>query len=171
MQGRNKVKASRRPSPKIIKTTTVIKTDEEKPMVPTLKTDKITITAKRTSVGIIGPITEGRATSLVRCGTGWRVEGWDLAKDTDPILKAKAAAAVLGLNKKKEKKDEQASCSRTGYCVICGDISTLSCAACSKVYYCGKSHQKKHWSRHKADCYPAEPMTPKEYQELFGPLG
>eukprot|EP00004_Rigifila_ramosa_P027570 TRINITY_DN9033_c0_g1_i1.p1 TRINITY_DN9033_c0_g1~~TRINITY_DN9033_c0_g1_i1.p1 ORF type:complete len:169 (-),score=28.29 TRINITY_DN9033_c0_g1_i1:45-551(-) len=35
---------------------------------------------------------------------------------------------------------------------FCGKEGANQCSGCKSVFYCGKDHQKEHWSRHKADC-------------------
>ena len=35
-------------------------------------------------------------------------------------------------------------------------VQLLACAACEKVYYCGKACQKSHWKVHKPSCVPRE---------------
>lgn len=39
-------------------------------------------------------------------------------------------------------------------CVVCKKETKLCCAQCRSVFYCGKEHQKKDWTRHKRFCAP-----------------
>jgi hypothetical protein len=38
-------------------------------------------------------------------------------------------------------------------CAVCArDVATKKCSRCMGVAYCGKEHQKEHWSAHKTEC-------------------
>ena len=37
-------------------------------------------------------------------------------------------------------------------CSICKQFPVYKCSSCKKAYYCGKMHQKVHWSSHKRSC-------------------
>ncbi|XP_059474877.1 SET domain-containing protein SmydA-8-like [Neocloeon triangulifer] len=43
---------------------------------------------------------------------------------------------------------------QSGKCAVCLAEAALQCAGCRSVFYCGKGHQKSHWSGHKAQCRP-----------------
>ena len=42
--------------------------------------------------------------------------------------------------------------SRSTQCAICQIEADKKCTGCNEVAYCGKEHQRKHWSTHKKDC-------------------
>lgn len=37
-------------------------------------------------------------------------------------------------------------------CPICKSLTVSRCAACNKVAYCSREHQKAHWKVHKGEC-------------------
>ena len=41
---------------------------------------------------------------------------------------------------------------RSTQCAICEIEADKKCTGCNEVAYCGKEHQRKHWSTHKKDC-------------------
>ena len=41
---------------------------------------------------------------------------------------------------------------RITQCAICEIEADKKCTGCNEVAYCGKEHQRKHWSIHKKDC-------------------
>ena len=43
------------------------------------------------------------------------------------------------------------------HCAVCGAVSSMCCGKCRSVYYCGKEHQKGHWTTHKRLCKQATP--------------
>ena len=49
-------------------------------------------------------------------------------------------------------KTEMEAASRSTQCAICQIEADKKCTGCNEVAYCGKEHQRKHWSIHKNDC-------------------
>ncbi|XP_042877682.1 SET domain-containing protein SmydA-8-like isoform X2 [Penaeus japonicus] len=47
-------------------------------------------------------------------------------------------------------------------CGMCGTEASLACGGCSDVFYCGKEHQKQHWSSHKKECHPYKTVASQE---------
>ena len=53
-----------------------------------------------------------------------------------------------------------------GSCGFCYDKSTVKCAKCKIVYYCGKQCQRQHWKDHKKSCFPVpKPTDDPEYDK------
>ena len=48
--------------------------------------------------------------------------------------------------------DEKENGSRSSQCAVCQIAADKKCTGCNEIVYCGKEHQKKHWSIHKKDC-------------------
>ena len=49
-------------------------------------------------------------------------------------------------------KNEIEVANRSTQCAICEIEADKKCTGCNEVAYCGKEHQRKHWSTHKKDC-------------------
>ena len=49
-------------------------------------------------------------------------------------------------------KNEMEIANRSTQCAICEIEADKKCTGCNEVAYCGKEHQRKHWSTHKKDC-------------------
>ncbi|CAB3386012.1 Hypothetical predicted protein [Cloeon dipterum] len=41
-----------------------------------------------------------------------------------------------------------------GKCVVCSQHTERKCGGCKSVFYCGREHQKSHWSTHRPECRP-----------------
>ena len=69
--------------------------------------------------------------------------------------------------KKKESKEKKkkASQSVSNKCAVCNGEAGFRCSVCKSEWYCGKNHQRQHWSIHKQKCQIPKRCNKQESQQ------